>query len=87
MKTIVEFNKDLATDVHAQGGLVVADGHLVAKVEVKYPLVKVAKPLTDGIHSILDKVEAIIPGDWDKGIIEKLKLEADEVVAKTLSEI
>lgn len=59
---------------------------LVAQVEARYPLAKVVEPATKALDSALDKLEQLIPGDWDKPMIEKVKAEYKEELIKLLAE-
>ncbi len=67
--------------------LVVEDGKLKASIELSYPLDKLAKPVTDIIDQSIDKLEAAIPGDWDKAILEPIREAAHKKVADLLSEL
>ncbi len=81
MKVIVE---------HAIGGdgakalLAIEGADLVGKVT--FPLAKVVEPLASIVDKALDKLEAIIPGDWDKAPIERIKAEARHELVALLSE-
>lgn len=87
MKTIYEFDKEVGGDgAHAKGGLGVEAESLKAFVEVTYPLAKVIEPATKALDSALDKLEKLIPGDWDKGPIEKIKAEYKAELLKLLAE-
>lgn len=55
-------------------------------LKVSYPIAKIIEPATKVADGLLDKLEALIPGDWDKAIIEKLKLEYKEELIKLLGE-
>ncbi len=65
-------------------GLYVEGDKLVLKQT--YPLAKVLQPVTDVIDKGLDGLEKIIPGDWDKPMIESAKAEAKTQLIKILSE-
>ncbi len=87
MKSIVDFDKEIGTDgLHAKGGLAIEGANLKAYVEAVFPLAKVVDPAMKVVDTALDKLEAAIPGDWDKAIIEKIKLEAREQLVKILAE-
>lgn len=80
MKTIYE---------HAVGadgavaGLYVEDGFLVEKV--KYPLSAAVDPAKAFVNAAIDGLEEKIPGDWDKAVLEPVRLaallEIDKLVA------
>lgn len=55
-------------------------------VKVSYPLDKVLAPANKIIDDAIDKVEALIPGDWDKALLEPLKAEAKAALIKLISE-
>lgn len=80
MKAIVE--KEFGGD-GAKAGLYLDENALVAKVI--YPLEKVLKPVNDVIDAAIDKVEASIPGDWDKAVLEPIRVAAKEQLVKLLS--
>ncbi len=80
MKTIFE---------HAIGG----DGGMAglyldgANVEVKisYPTAMVVSPITDLIDRAINSIEAAIPGDWDKAVLEPIRLAAKAELLALLS--
>lgn len=81
MKTLYE------TAIGGDGGLIgayVGEGKL--KVEVSYPLVKIAEPLMGPIDSAFRAVENAIPGDWDVAILEPIKESLKAELLKLLAE-
>lgn len=57
-----------------------------AVLSVKYPVGELAKPVTDAIDKMVDQIEAAIPGDWDKAVLEPIREAAKSEVIKLLSE-
>lgn len=85
MKTVVEKKLvDKADGLGVGVGLYVEEETLSLQVAVEYPLAKVVEPVMKGIDKLLDKLEAVIPGDWDKPMIEKLKAEAREEIIELI---
>jgi len=80
-KTIYE--KEIGSD-GAKAGLYV-DGQNLS-LHVSYPLAKVVEPATKAVDSLIDKLEKLIPGDWDKPMLEKVKEEYKEELVKLLAE-
>lgn len=88
MKELVNFKKDIGGDgAKAEGAVIVQDGQLKAQASVSYPIIKIVEPVTKVIDKALDKLEALIPGDWDKALLEKVKEEYKEELAKLISEV
>ena len=87
MKSIIEFDKEIGADgLKAKGALGVDGENLSASVSVIYPIGKIIQPLTAAVDSTLDKLEVLIPGDWDKAIIEMVKAEYKVELLKLLAE-
>lgn len=81
MKTIVQTKiggDGAVADLKLEGGFLVA--------EVKYPVAALMKPVTDAIEAGFTKVEDVIPGDWDKAILEPIKAGIVAEVLALLSE-
>lgn len=53
---------------------------------VQYPVEKLAEPITKLIDKAIDAVEGAIPGDWDKAVLEPIRMAAKAEVIKLLSE-
>ncbi len=51
-----------------------------------YPIDKLASPLTALIDSAIDAAEKAIPGDWDRAVLEPIRIAAKAEVIKLLSE-
>lgn len=84
-KKIVGFDKDLGSDGAKVNGALGIDGeNLVANVAVTYPLAKVIEPVMKGVDNLVDKLEALIPGD-QKGLAAKLKQEAREEILELIA--
>lgn len=81
MKTIVE--KEFGGD-GAKAALALDGGNLVA--QVSYPIAKLAQPLNDIIDKAINGLEAVIPGDWDKALLEPARVSAKAEILKLLSE-
>lgn len=79
MKTIIE--KQLG-DVMV--GLYIEDGQLVEKNS--YPIAKATEPANALVDSIVDGLEAKIPGDWDKALLEPIRLAAKAEIASLTAE-
>lgn len=80
-KTIVQTNiggDGAVADLKLEGGFLIA--------EVKYPVVALMKPVTDAIDSGFTKLEDVIPGDWDKAILDPIKAGIIAEVLSLLSE-
>ncbi len=58
-------------------GLSIEDGNLVAKVG--YPVSQVLEPLK---KNFVDKLKAVIPGDWDDALIDKAWQEAVDYLSE-----
>lgn len=74
MKALIE-KKFAGNDVGTVG--IYVDGPDLVQ-QARFPLAKIIEPATNGVDKLLDKLEAAIPGDWDKPLIEKLKQEYKE---------
>ncbi len=87
MKTIVEASQEIGADgAKATESLVIEGGFIKAKVQIAYPIAKAVSPITDLIDSVIGKIEAAIPGDWDKALLDPIKEEAKASLIKLLSE-
>ncbi len=45
-------------------------------IEIKYPLNKLTGPVHAIIDAAIDKMEVAIPGDWDKAVLEPIRVAA-----------
>lgn len=87
MKSLVSIDKEVGGDgALVSAALGVRLTNLVAQVEVTYPIEKIIEPATKALDKLLDKLEKVIPGDWDKPLIEKVKAEYKEELLKLLAE-
>ncbi len=68
----------------ANATLSVDGGNLVAGVS--YPIAKLVTPINDVIDAAIDKVEAAIPGDWDKAVLEPIREAAKAELVALLGE-
>lgn len=69
----------------AVAGLYLEDGFLVEKV--KYPLTKATDPAKAFVNSAIDSLEAKIPGDWDKAVLEPVRIAALAEVDKLIADM
>lgn len=86
MKELFKKDFDLGSDANGQVLLAVDPLVLKLSVSADYPVVKIIEPATQAVDKMLDKLEKLIPGDWDKPIIEKVKEEFREELIKLLTE-
>jgi hypothetical protein len=86
MKQLIGWDHAIGSDGKIGGGLGVDGSDFALAVSVKYPIAKVIEPATKALDGLLSKLEALIPGDWDKALIEKVKVEYKEELVKLLSE-
>jgi ATP-dependent protease HslVU (ClpYQ) peptidase subunit len=87
MRKIVSFEQAIGGDgAKAQGGLVIDQGFAKLQVEVLYPLDKALAPAMGVLDVLVAKIEAAIPGDWDKALLEPIKEEAKKKLLEMLSE-
>jgi len=54
-------------------------------VELKYPVAKLVEPVNAVIDSAIDKIEGVIPGDWDKALLEPIRAAAHAEIAALIS--
>lgn len=91
MKKLVGIDKDLGGgDVKGSAGahLGIEGSNLVLDLSVKasYPLEKVLTPANKAIDDAIDAVEKAVPGDWDKAILEPIRIAAKAQLLKAISE-
>jgi hypothetical protein len=82
MKTLVE--QAIGGD-GAKAGAYIDNGNL--ELRVAYPLAKVVEPVNKIIDTAIDKLEATIPGDWDKALLEPIRAEAKAALVALLSAV
>lgn len=86
MKQIIGHEQALGNDGgKAQAQLGIDGGDIVARVEVRHPVAPIVDRLTVEADKFIDKVENAIPGDWDKPLLEKLKVEYKEAITKAIT--
>lgn len=88
MKVIGQIEQNIGGDgAKIKGALALKDQNLEASVVIAYPVEKIIKPATELFESALDKLEKIIPGNWDKPMIDAFKAQykADLIAALTAS--
>jgi len=56
------------------------------EMKVSYPLAKVLGPVNDVIDAAINKIEAAIPGDWDKAVLEPIRIAAKAELVSLLAE-
>ena len=86
MKELFGKEFDLGSDGKAKALVGVEAANLKAEVSVTYPIAKIVEPLFEQVDKALDKLEQLIPGDWDKAIVAKAKEEIRETVLELLAE-
>lgn len=86
MREIASFEQGIGGDGgKVQGKLGVEGSDLTAQVNVKYPIAKIIDPVMGVVDGLVDKLEAVIPGD-QKAMAAQAKLDAREAIIKALSE-
>lgn len=85
MKELVGKEFEIGSDGKGKAHVSVDAQSLVVGVEASYPIAKIIEPATKAVDDLLDKLEKIIPGDWDKPLIEKLKEEYKEKLLEYLT--
>jgi len=86
MKEIVSVDKAVGDDgLKVQAALGVDKSDLVAQVEARFPIAQVIDPAMKVVDGLVDKIEALIPGD-QKALAAKLKAEARVELVELLSE-
>lgn len=87
MKELVGFDHALGADGgKVAGGLGVDGANFSANVQLLYPIAKVIEPATNLIDELITKLETIIPGDWDKPLLESVKVEYKAKLVALFSE-
>lgn len=86
MKELIGYHKDLGESGGKVSGVVgVSADHFKLELSAEYPIEKLIEPATKAADSLIDKLEAVIPGD-QKAFFGKLKAEYKEELIKFLSE-
>ena len=86
MKELASIEKDLGSDGKAKASLAVNGDQLQAQVSVTYPIAKIIEPATNAVDSLLEKLKAAIPGDWENPLIDGFKAEYKSELIKLLAE-
>lgn len=86
MKVLGSIEQPIGSDGKVVGSAKIDSDFLTVSIEAKYPTDKIIGPVTTAINNLLDKLEKVIPGDWDKPYIETLKAEAKAEILKQLGE-
>ena len=86
MKNLASFEQAIGGDGgKLQGKLGVEGKDLTAQISVKYPIEKVVEPVLTVVDQLVDKLEALIPGD-QKNMAAQAKIDAREAIVKALTE-
>lgn len=80
MKVIYEH--ELGAD-GGKAGLYADEGMI--KFELGYPIAKLVDPIMAKLEPLKDKIESIIPGTWDKPILDKAFDDLKAEIVKLLS--
>lgn len=86
MKELVSFEQLLGGDggkIQGKGGVEGTD--ITLQLSVKYPVEKVLEPAFKVIDQLVDKLEALIPGD-QKAMAQSAKVDARNAVLKYISD-
>lgn len=87
MKTIANYEQSLGDGGgKASANIGIEESSLVAKVQIEYPLTQVVEPATKAFDAAMDRLEAAIPGDWDKPMIADVKAKFKEELVKFIAE-
>lgn len=87
MKTILTAKQPIGGDgAMASESLTLDGGNLVADIRVEYPVAKLLKPVTDEIDVARDALEKVIPGDWDKAVLDPIFEGLKKAIIAKLSE-
>lgn len=86
MKELIAKEFDIGSDAKGRALVGIEGENLKLEVSAEYPVLRIIEPATKAVDNLLDKLERLIPGDWDKPLIEKLKEEYKEELLKLLSE-
>lgn len=70
----------------AKASLGVDGENLSIALQANYPISKIVEPATKAMDALLDKLEEIIPGSWDKPIIAQFKEDYKKDLIKFIGE-
>lgn len=86
VKKFASFDKELGGDGGMVSGSLGVEGASVkALIEITYPVEKVIEPALKAVDSLVDKLEALIPGD-QSSLAAKLKAEARQEILELIAE-
>lgn len=85
MKEFTSINKPLGADGNFKAALGLEGQMLTAKIEVGYPVAKLAEPILKAGDDLVDKIEALIPGD-QKAMATAAKADFRAAVMKLITE-
>lgn len=87
MKNILSKTQPIGSDgAQASESLGLDGGDLVLDLQVRYPVAKLMKPVTDGLEKAKAAIESAIPGEWDKAILDPIFKGLEDEIIKQLSE-
>jgi hypothetical protein len=86
MKEFFKVEQELGAEGKVSAALGAEDQHFKVELSASYPIAKVVEPATKALDGALDKLEQLIPGDWDKAIIADVKREYKEKLVELLTQ-
>ena len=87
MKNLYVIEKNVGSDGLAVSGAIgIEESNVKVAIALEYPIAMILEPATKALDKLLDKVEKLIPTDWDKPYIEQLKVEYKQELIKLLSQ-
>lgn len=86
MKELYVLEKNIGSDgLSVSGTIGIEESNVKVAISLEYPIEMILQPATKALDKLLDKIEKIIPTDWDKPYIEKLKVEYKQELIKLLT--
>jgi len=85
MKEFTSINKPLGADGNFKAAAGLDGAMLIAKIEVGYPVEKLLSPILDAGDKLVDKIEALIPGD-QKAMAQAAKEDFRAAIMKLITE-
>lgn len=85
MKELGKFEQELVDGGKAKAAIGVEGVMLSAQISVQYPIAKIVEPALAAVDTLVDKLEALIPGD-QKALAAKAKQEARDLIVASLAE-
>lgn len=87
MKEIYMIDETIGSDgFKVKGAVGVLASDLSVQLTATYPIEKIIEPAIKVADEMIDKIEKIIPGDWDMALLEKVKAEYKQKLIELLSE-